>query len=105
MGVLQASMLEAMKSLREEMQSMKKASEAEVNNTSTSFSKAGSSKQPDPTTWVSDPSTRMLNLWTRTSVVLPFHQGLLKVFSPTMGPSTQIFNPTTRILNPSTRNN
>ena len=34
MGVFQASMLEAMKSLREEMQSMKKASEAEVYKTS-----------------------------------------------------------------------
>ena len=33
MGVFQASMLEAMKSLREEMQSMKKASEAEVDKT------------------------------------------------------------------------
>ena len=36
-------MLEAMKSLRDEMQSMKKASEVEVDNTSTSLSKAGPS--------------------------------------------------------------
>ena len=36
--------------LREEMQSMKKASEAEVDKTSASLSKAGPSKQPDPTT-------------------------------------------------------
>ena len=42
MGVFQASMLEAMKSLPDEMQSMKKASEA-----SASLSKAGPSKQPD----------------------------------------------------------
>ena len=44
-GVFQASMLEAMKSLREEMQSMKKASEAEVDETFASPSKAGPSKQ------------------------------------------------------------
>ena len=48
MGAFQAPMLEAMKSLREEMQSMKKASKAEVDKTSTSTSKAGLSKQPDP---------------------------------------------------------
>ena len=77
---------------------MKKASEAKVDKTSDSISKAGQSKQPDPT-------TRMLNLWTRTSVVLPSHQGLLKVFSPTMAPSTRIFNLTTWIHNLSTRNN
>ena len=47
MGVFQASMLEAMKSLRDEIQSMKKASEAEVDKTSASLSKAGPSKQPD----------------------------------------------------------
>ena len=50
MGVFQASMLEAMKSLQEEMQSMKKASKAEVDKTSASLSKAGPSKLPDPTT-------------------------------------------------------
>ena len=50
MGVFQASMLEAIKSLQDEMQSMKKASEAEVDKTSASLSKAGPSKQPDPTT-------------------------------------------------------
>ena len=42
MGVFQVSMLEAMKCLRDKMQSMKKASEA-------SLSKAGPSKLPDPT--------------------------------------------------------
>ena len=94
-----------MKCLREEMQSVKKASEAKVDKTSDSISKAGPSKQPDPTTWASDPTTRMLNLWTQTSVVLLSHQDLLKVFSPTMAPSTRIFNPTTRINNPTTRNN
>ena len=58
MGVFQASMLEAMKSLRDEMQSMKKASEAEVDKTSASLSKAGPSKQPDPTSRASDLTTR-----------------------------------------------
>ena len=46
--VFQASMLEAMKSLREEMQSMKKASDVEVVKTSASTSKAGPRTQPDP---------------------------------------------------------
>ena len=40
MGVFQASMLEAMKSLREVMQSMKKVSKMEVDKTSASTSKA-----------------------------------------------------------------
>ena len=39
------------------MQSIKKASEVEVDKTSASISKAGPSKQPDPTTRVSDPTT------------------------------------------------
>ena len=53
MGVFQASMLEAMKSLREEMQPVKKASEAEVDMTSVSTSKAGPSKQ---SVEISDPN-------------------------------------------------
>ena len=57
MGIFQASMLESMKSLRDEMHSMKKACEAEVDKTSTSLSKAGPSKQPDLTTQVSNPTT------------------------------------------------
>ena len=48
MGVFQASMLEVMKSLREEIRSMKKASKTEVDKTSASTSKAGPSKQSDP---------------------------------------------------------
>ena len=60
MGVFQASMLEAMKSLREEMQSMKKASEVEVDKTSASTSKVGPSKISDPNIhpnpWTSDHS-------------------------------------------------
>ena len=48
MGFFQVSMPEAMKSVREEMQSMKKASEAEVDKTSASTSKAGPSKISDP---------------------------------------------------------
>ena len=64
MGVFQVSMQEAMKSLRDEMHSMKKASESDVVQTSDSLPKAGPSKQPDPittrisisTTWASDHS-------------------------------------------------
>ena len=48
MGVFQASMLEAMKSLRDKMQSMKNsAQEVVVDQTSTSASKPGTSKQTD----------------------------------------------------------
>ena len=57
MGVFQASMLETMKSLRDEIQSMKKASEVDVDKTFASLSKAGPSKQPDPTTRTSDLTT------------------------------------------------
>ena len=47
-----------MKSLRDEMHFMRKASEAEVDKTSASLSKAGQSKPPDLTTWASDSITR-----------------------------------------------
>ena len=57
-GFFLASMLEAIKSLQDEMQSMKKASEVEVDKTSASLSKAGPSKQPDLTTGTSDPTTQ-----------------------------------------------
>ena len=50
MGAFHTSMLEAMKSLRDEMHSMKKASESDVVQTSDSLLKAGPSKQPDPIT-------------------------------------------------------
>ena len=52
MGVFQASMLEAMKSLQDEFQSLKETSKEEVDQTSSSASKPGASKQPenlDPT--------------------------------------------------------
>ena len=52
MGVFQASMPEAMKSLRDEFQSLKETSKGEVDLTSSSASKPGTSKQPenmDPT--------------------------------------------------------
>ena len=51
------------------------------------------------------PITRMLNLWKQTSVVLHFHHGSPKVYSPIMAPNTRIFNLNTQILNPNTRNN
>ena len=47
MGFFQASILEAMKSLRDKMQSMKQASKVVVDQISASVSKAGPSKQPD----------------------------------------------------------
>ena len=64
MVVFQASMLEAMESLRDEMHSMKKASELDVVQMSDSLPKAGPSKPSDPiatrtlmsTTWASDHS-------------------------------------------------
>ena len=43
-----------MKSLRDKMHSMKKASKTEVDKTSASLSKGGPSKQPDPTPRASD---------------------------------------------------
>ena len=59
MGVFQASMLEAMKSLRDEIHSMKKATESDVVQMSNSLPKAGPSKKPDPiTTWTSISMTR-----------------------------------------------
>ena len=75
MGVFQASMLEAMKSLQDEMHSMKKASETEVDKTTAPVSKAGPSKQPDPTPLASDPTICSVgcstnghgHLWSSTS--------------------------------------
>ena len=59
MGVFQVSMLEAMKSLRDEMHSMKKASESDVVQISDSIPKAGPSQQPNPIpTWTSISTTR-----------------------------------------------
>ena len=103
MGVFQASMLEAMKSLLDEMHSMKKSSEMEVDKTSASVSKAGPSKQAGPT--LEHLFSRMLNQWTPTFMVLHFLHGFLKVSSPTMLPSTRILNPTTQILIPRTARN
>ena len=61
MGVFQASMLEAMKSLRDKFQSFKKTSkEVEVDQTSASASKSGTSKQTenlDPTPLRTQPSS------------------------------------------------
>ena len=57
MGVFQVSMLEAMKSLRDEMLSFKKASESDVVQTSVSAkARPGPSNQPGPIpTWISIP--------------------------------------------------
>ena len=59
MGVFQASMLEAMKSLRDKMLSFQKASESGVVKTSDSAPAKplpGNSSQPDPPTWTSIPA-------------------------------------------------
>ena len=107
MGVFQVSMLEAMKSLKEEMQSMKKASKAEVDKTSTSTSKAGPSKHSDPlihlNPWPSDHSDAQPMEMDFSGPSLP--PRFTKMYSPIMAPSTRTFNPNTQILNPNTRNN
>ena len=59
MGLCQASMLEAMKNLRDEMLSFHKASESGVDKTSDSAQAKpmpGTSTQPDPPTWTSNPT-------------------------------------------------
>ena len=101
MGVFQPYKLEAMKSLGEEMQSIKKASEAEVDQASAPTSKAGLSKQsvelsnPNNQPSLGLPISRMANnLWKHTFVVPLFHS-LAKVSSPNMAPNHQIFIPNT----------
>ena len=63
MGAFQASMLEAIKSLRDEMHSLKKAPKSEVVQTSDSLTQAGPSKQPDPTTQTSISMTLASDHW------------------------------------------
>ena len=107
MGVFQASMLEAMKSLREVMQSMKKASEVEVDKTSASTSKARPSKQSDPNIHLnrqtSDHSDAEPMKTDLCGPSLPPQFTI--VYSPIMAPSTWIFSPNTLILNLNTQNN
>ena len=69
-----------MKSLRDKMHSMKKASEAEVDKTSASLSKAGPSKQPDLTT------TRTLDPTTRASDHLDAQPMETNVYGPPLPP-------------------
>ena len=103
MGVFQASMLEAMKSLLDEMHSMKIVPPLlchkldQVNNQTRTL---GLQTRP-----LGHPTTRMVNQWIRIYMVLHFHQSSLKVSSPTTVPGTRIFNPTTQILNPGTTQN
>ena len=94
MGVFQASMLEAMKFLRNEMHSMKKASESDVVQMSDSLPKAGPSKQPDPI----PTRTSISNQWTLNIMDLHFLLSPLKVSSPSMFPGIRMLNPTTRII-------
>ena len=101
-------MLEAMKSLRDEMHSMKKASESDVVQTFDSLPKAGPSKQPDPIpTRTCIPTSRAsdhLDAQPMNIMELHFLLSLLEVSSPNMFPGTRMLNPTTRIIIPS-RNN
>ena len=65
MGAFQASMLEAMKSLRDEMQSIKKSvKEVELDQSSTSASKPGPSKETDelPPNTTSEPTDEAIEL-------------------------------------------
>ena len=90
------------------MQSLKKASEAEVDKTSASISEAGPSKQLDPTTRASDPTTQA----SEQSDAQPMDTDF---FGPSLPPrftqsvqsnhGSKHSDPTTRILNPCTRNN
>ena len=107
MEVFQASMLEAMKSLRDEMLSFKKASESDVVKTSDSTQarpKLGTSNQPDPIpTRTSNPMTSDHLDVQPTLNIMDFHflPSLLKMSSPSMLPSNRILNPTTRNIVPS----
>ena len=101
-------MLEAMKSLRDEMLSFKKASESDVVKTSASAQagpKPGPSNQPDPvptrtsTSRASD--ARMFNLWALTFIDLHFLPSLLKMSNPSLLPSSRILNPNTQNIIPS----
>ena len=108
MGVFQASMLEAMKSLREEMQCMKKASEVEVDKTSISTSKSGPSKQ---SVELSDPNIQPNPRTSDHSDTQPMEKELFgPSVPPQFGQSVQsehgsIFILNTRIIILNIRNN
>ena len=108
MGVFQASMLEAMKSLRDKMLSFKKASKSDVVKMSDSTKagpKPGPSNQPDPIpTWTSifrasDHSD--VQPMDTNFMDLHFLPSLLKMSSPSLLPSNRILNPTTWNIIPS----
>ena len=90
------------------MHSMKKASEAEVDKTSASLSKAGPSKQTDPTPQASDPTTRASDhsdaLPMDTDVYgTPLPPKFTQSVQSDHASKTKILNPTTtRILIPRT---
>ena len=102
MEVFQVSMLEAMKSLRDEMHSMKKASESDVVQTSDTLPKAEPSKQPDSiatrtsisTTWASDHSDAQPMDRDHYGPPLPPKS----TQSLSMLPGTLVLNPTTRTI-------
>ena len=105
MGVFQASILEAMKSLRDEMLSFQKASKSGLVKT------FDSAKQNlclelllNPTLRLGlliflHPNTRMFNLWTWSPMDLHFLPSLLNL-SPSMLPNTRMLNPSTRNIVP-----
>ena len=103
-------MLEAMESLRDEMHSMKKASESDVVQTSDSLPKAGTSKQPDPFPTRTSISTNRASDHSDAQPMDTEHYGppLPPQFSQSVqserARGTQMLNPTTRIIIPS-RNN
>ena len=76
-------MLEAMQSLRDKIKSVKKTSEAGVDQISTSDPKPGTSKQTDdlPPHPNIQPNTRM-SPWRQSSVGLPYHLSSVRMSSP-----------------------
>ena len=110
MGVFQASMLEAMKSFRDEMHSMKKASESDVVQTSNPLPKPEPSKQPDPITTQTSISTTPASDHSDAQPMDKDHYGpplppkSTRIVQSEMLPGTRILNPTTRIIIPSWTN-
>ena len=93
MGVFQGSMLEAMQSLRDEFQTMKKVSEVGVDQTSALAAKPGTSKKTDNLPPNQNPNTQQLNTQPSEHMDEPmemdflvplFHHHLDRVLSPSM---------------------
>ena len=106
MGVFQASMLDAMKSHRHKMLSLKKAYESDVVQTSDSSKarpKPGTSNQPDPIPTRTSSSRAPDHSDVQpmdTDFYGPPLPSLLKMSSPSLLPSNRILNPTIRNITP-----